>query len=113
MKLAIIGSRNLYIDVEKYIPARVSEIVTGGARGIDACAAEYARKRGIKLTEFLPEYSQYGDGAPIKRNERIVEYADEAIAFWDGKSVGTKYMIGLFRSLGKRVIVIVVDEIEE
>ena len=108
MKLAIIGSRNLSVDIESYMPSGISEIVSGGARGIDACAAEYATKKGLKLTEFFPEYSRYGRAAPIKRNELIAEYADEAIAFWDGKSKGTKNTIGLFERLGKRVNVIIV-----
>ena len=57
MKLAVIGSRNLTdIDIDKYITADVEEIVSGGAVGVDRCAAEYARSKGLKLTEFLPEY---------------------------------------------------------
>ncbi len=83
--------------------------MSGGARGIDTCAAEYANKKGIKLIEFLPEYSRYGRGAPLKRNEKIAEYADEAIAFWDGRSKGTKYAIELFKRLGKRVEIVIIN----
>ena len=90
MKLAVIGSRNLVIeDLGDYVSQEVTEIVSGGAKGIDCCAAEFARSRGLKLTEFLPEYQVYGRAAPIKRNERIVDYADEVLAFWDGESKGT------------------------
>lgn len=110
MKLAIIGSRKMKIDcVEKYVPDGVDEIVSGGARGIDECAALYAKAKGIKLTEFLPEYSKYGRIAPLKRNEIIAEYADEAVAFWDGSSRGTKYAVEAFRKLGKRVKVVIID----
>lgn len=39
MKVAVIGSRNLQVDhLEKYLPEDTTEIVSGGARGIDACA---------------------------------------------------------------------------
>ena len=69
MKIAIIGSRTLKIDdIEKYIPDNVTEIVSGGAMGVDLSAREYAVKRGIKLSEFLPEYEKYKKGAPLKRN---------------------------------------------
>ena len=86
MKIAVVGSRGFSVDnLEKYLPEEVSEIVSGGARGIDACAGEYARAKRIKLTEFLPEYKRYGRGAPIKRNIEIIDYADEVIAFWDGR----------------------------
>ena len=93
MKIAVIGSRSITeIDLKPYI-STFDEIVSGGAKGIDSCAAEYARKNNIKLTEFLPEYSKYGKAAPIIRNKKIVDYADEVIAFWDGKSKGTLSVI--------------------
>lgn len=106
MKLAIIGSRGLNIEnLSRYIPDGVTEIVSGGARGIDTCARNYALKNGIKLTEFLPDYRQYGRVAPLKRNIQIVDYADEVIAFWDGKSTGTVYTIRQARLKNKKVTV--------
>lgn len=82
MKVAIIGSRNLQVrDLGKYLPDDVTEIVSGGARGIDRCARSYAHAKGIKLTEFLPEYELYGRSAPLKRNLQIIEYADVVFAF--------------------------------
>lgn len=110
MKLAIIGSREIQIsNIQDYLPPNVTEIVSGGARGIDSCAAEYAKQNGIKLTVFLPEYALYGRGAPLKRNHKIAEYADEAIAFWDGHSRGTKYTIDLFHASGKKISVIILN----
>lgn len=94
MKVAVIGSRGLHVDhLEDYLPEGVTEIVSGGARGIDACAKDYALRHGLKLTEFLPEYEKYGRGVPLRRNITIIEYADFVLAFWDGKSRGTKYVI--------------------
>lgn len=101
MKTAIIGSRNLKVgDLGEYLPEGTDEIVSGGAKGIDACAKEYALKHRIKITEFLPEYEKYGRSAPIKRNDLIVDYADTTVAFWDGLSRGTKYVIELCRKKG-------------
>ena len=94
MKVAVIGSRGLRVDhLEDYLPEGVTEIVSGGARGIDTCAKNYALEHDLKLTEFLPEYSRYGRGAPLRRNITIIEYADLVLAFWDGKSSGTKFVI--------------------
>ena len=94
MKIAIIGSRTLTVScLGKYLPSYTTEIVSGGALGIDTCAREYAKQCGIPLTEFLPDYDKYGRRAPIIRNDLIVEYADMVIAFWDGKSRGTQYVI--------------------
>ena len=109
MKIAIIGSRNIFIDdLGKYLPENVTEIVSGGAKGVDKCARKYAENHNIKITEFLPEYSKYGKAAPLKRNIQIIEYADEVLAFWDGKSKGTKHVIDSCEKLGKKVTVIIV-----
>ena len=43
MKTAVIGSRGIaFVDLTKYLPEGTDEIVSGGAKGVDACAAEYA-----------------------------------------------------------------------
>lgn len=102
MKVAIIGSRNLNVEnLQDYLPEGTDEIVSGGARGIDTCARNYALKNDLKLTEFRPEYNKYGRGAPLKRNETIVNYADMVLAFWDGKSRGTKFVINYCEKVGK------------
>lgn len=94
MRVAVIGSRGLQVEnLEKYLPKGTTEIVSGGAKGIDTCAREYALRHGLKLTEYLPEYNRYGRGAPLKRNMTIIENADLVLAFWDGTSHGTKYVI--------------------
>lgn len=104
MKVAVIGSRNLTVeDLGKYLPEGTSEIVSGGAKGVDTCAREYACANELKLTEFLPEYNRYGRGAPHKRNLQIIDYADCVLAFWDGQSRGTKFVIEHCRAQGKPV----------
>ncbi len=101
MKVAIVGSRELKItNLGKYLPDNVTEIVSGGAKGIDTCAKEYALSNGIQLTEFLPEYEKYGRSAPLKRNINIIESVDLVLAFWDGVSRGTKYVIDSCKSRG-------------
>lgn len=104
MKVAVIGSRGLEVsDLEKYLPEDTDEIVSGGAIGVDTSARKYAISHGIKLTEFLPDYDRYGKTAPLKRNIQIIEYADIVLAFWDGKSSGTAYVINNCKRLGVEV----------
>lgn len=106
MKVAIIGSRSLTVqNLGEYLPQGVTEIVSGGAKGIDTCAREYAHQAGLKLTEFLPQYQRYGRGAPLRRNLEIIDYADEVIAFWDGQSRGTKFVMEAREKRGKKVTV--------
>ena len=106
MKVAVVGSRSVFVtDIGMYI-SDGDEIVSGGAVGVDSCAAEYAKKNGLKLTVFLPQYERYGRAAPIVRNKKIVDYADKIIAFWDGKSKGTLSVIKYAEKTGKQCEII-------
>ena len=106
MKVAVVGSRSLHVeDFEAYLPDGTDEIISGGARGIDSCAREYAKRRGLKLTEYLPDYEKYGKSAPLVRNRLIVDAADLTVAIWDGKSRVTRYTVGYARVKGKKVVI--------
>ena len=111
MKVAIIGSRGLTVKcINKYLPENTSEIVSGGARGIDACARRFALSQNIKLTEFLPDYEKFGKYAPIERNKRIIEYCDCVLAFWDGKSKGTLFVINECKKKNVPIRIMVVKD---
>lgn len=106
MKLAVIGSRSITsYPLEEVIPADTEEIISGGARGIDTLAREYAQAHGIPCTEIRPDYARYGKGGPLRRNLEIIEKADLVIALWDGKSTGTAHTIRKCREIGKPVVI--------
>lgn len=101
MRVAIIGSRCFTdFDLTPFIPEGTTEIVSGGARGVDTVAKQYAVKHGLKLREFLPEYNIYGAKAPLVRNISIIRNADIVLAFWDGESHGTRFVIDNCKRLG-------------
>lgn len=108
MKTAVVGSRGfndqtLFDSVmSEFSP---SAIISGGADGADSMAAEYAKKNGIELVEFLPDWKQHGSAAGPIRNKMIIEAADMCIAFWDGKSRGTLNSINLAKKKGIPVYV--------
>ena len=104
IKVAVIASRGLTVkNLGKYLPKGTTEIVSGGARGIDSCAEMYAKQNGIPIKVFLPEYEKYGKTAPLKRNILIIDYADSVLAFWDGVSHGTKFVIDNCKKTNKPV----------
>ena len=108
MRIAIVGSRSLTVDnLEAYLPSGVTEIVSGGAQGIDTSAREYAKRHGLTMIEVFPDYETYGKRAPLIRNDKIVDLADEVYAFWDGTSHGTKYVIDYCKRIHKKVTVLV------
>ncbi len=103
MKIAVVGSRTVcpsQAQLTKHLLG-AREIVSGGARGVDTCAARYANENDIKLTEFLPQYDLYGRAAPIIRNRNIVDYADKVVVFWDGTSKGTLSVIKYAEKVNK------------
>ena len=103
MRVAIIGSRELEIeDFSPYLPAEITEIVSGGARGIDRCARRYAYRQGLKLKEFLPDYDQHGRSAPLIRNL--------VVAFWDGSSPGTRFVIENCKKKNKPIKIFKIKE---
>ena len=97
MKVAVIGSRHAPASVSRRIleelPSNVSEIVSGGAQGVDALAAQVAALLGLPMRIFPPDFDQYGKKAPLVRNTAIVRYADLVLAFWDGASHGTQHVV--------------------
>ena len=84
----------------------ISEIVCGLAKGADSLGKKYAEENSIKVKDFPAEWKIYGRKAGILRNEKMGNYADIAIVFWDGKSIGSKHMIQYMKKLGKLVSVV-------
>lgn len=103
MKIAVVGSRGLQVDIAGFIPEGATEIISGGARGVDALAEAYARKAGLPLRVFLPDTRLLGKMAYFVRNDQIVDAADVVVAIWDGKSRGTRYTIERARKMNKPV----------
>jgi hypothetical protein len=97
MKVAVIGSRTAGSDtlamILRELPAGCSEIISGGAKGVDSFAKSAAGKLRIKYTCIRPRYQKYGRAAPLYRNNAIIEKADIVLAYWDGRSKGTRQAI--------------------
>ena len=107
MKLLIVGSRSITnFDISGYIPEDTDTIISGGATGIDTIAENYADKHRLSKSILRPKYNLYHKGAPLKRNEEMVETADKILVIWDGKSKGTKYTIDYAKKLNKDITVI-------
>lgn len=118
MKLIIAGSRD--IDNTRFVHSvldqlvwehfpNVTEIVSGGARGVDTSAEAWADNNNLHLKIILPNWLQYGNGAGIARNKWMADYVKPdggLIAIWDGKSRGTTHMIDYAMGCGLDVVVV-------
>lgn len=114
MKVIIAGSRNFtdYQKLKKNCDQILQEqnniqIVTGcHYKGADKLGIQYAHEKDFNLIKFPAEWNIYGRAAGPKRNNEMAIYADALVAFWDGKSRGTKNMIQLAKQNGLIVQVI-------
>jgi hypothetical protein len=112
-KLAVVGSRDYdeksVIELLGLIGADVEHntIVSGGAKGADSGGRSYALHTDMQYIEFLPDWDKHGKAAGYIRNKLIIEEADCCIAFWDGKSKGTRHSIDLCLDMGKPLTVVV------
>ena len=100
INLIIAGSRGFrnypllqstMFEVEDMI--NILSVVSGTARGADQLGERWAEESGIPISRFPANWDKYGKGAGYIRNKEMAENADMLLAFWDGKSAGTKHMI--------------------
>lgn len=102
-RVIIAGGRD-YDDYEKlaevmdFYLSKIDDEITilcGMATGADSLGLRYAKERGHKVSYHPANWEYYGKRAGPIRNEEMAKNADALVAFWDGKSHGTKNMIDL------------------
>lgn len=104
---AVIGSRTITdFDFRKL---NLTNVISGGAAGIDKEVAAFAEANGIPMTEIKPDYSQ-GRWAPLIRNREIIGLATKIYAIWDGKSRGTRHVITLALQKRKPIEVFIINQ---
>lgn len=86
------------------------QIVCGKARGADALGEMYANDRGYDVRYFPADWEGIGKSAGFRRNEAMADNADALVAFWNGKSHGTKHMIQVAKQKKLKVRVKLFDE---
>tara|TARA_R110000851_G_scaffold321360_2_gene486759 strand:- start:373 stop:723 length:351 start_codon:yes stop_codon:yes gene_type:complete len=95
-----------YVDEFRASIVSGMSVVSGMARGADSLAVRYAEENELRLYEFPADWDKHGKSAGHIRNSHMAAHAEALLAFWDGKSKGTKNMID--RAVGKGLLVKVV-----
>mgnify|MGYP001057317691 CR=1 FL=1 len=94
------------------------KFISGAARGADALGEQFAYTRGYDVVRFPADWGGLGRKSGYVRNAKMAEYAmadgnyGVLIAFWDGKSKGTKHMIDLAKKSGLDVHIVRFDNAE-
>lgn len=78
-------------------------ILCGMARGADMLGKRYAEEYGLHIEYYPADWEKDGKSAGYLRNILMAENADALVAFWDGKSKGTKHMIDIAKTKGLEV----------
>lgn len=77
--------------------------MTGDASGVDEVAADEARAMGRRVEVLPADWKQYGLAAGPIRNAELAKRCDRMVAFWDGRSPGTRNAVKQAKKLGKHV----------
>jgi len=144
MRVIICGSRIIkgpdgmqhVMDGIQACPFEITEVITGGAEGVDELGDAWAKQAGIDRVIFPANWKGKGKAAGYKRNQKMAWYArifdtygvhsedgtksieelpnklkGAVLAVWDGKSTGTKHMIEIAQELGLPVYIHLVKDI--
>lgn len=114
MKVIIAGSRNfrgyqkLKKECDQFLLFKNNIQIVSGAhyKGGDKLGMQYAYEKGYSLIKFPAEWNKFGKAAGPIRNKEMAIFGDALIAFWDGKSRGTKNMMQLAKQNGLRIKVV-------
>ena len=109
LKVIIAGSRDindfdLVLETVKKSGIKISEIseiVSGGAKGVDSVGESIAKAFGIPVKKFPADWDKHGKVAGFIRNKEMADYSDALIAVWDCRSKGTKHMIETMKKVKK------------
>lgn len=130
MKIIVAGGRNFehyallkmkLNEILKNVSDEVT-IISGGAKGADLLGEKYAKEKGYKIKKIEADWDNinvigaiiktnqfgksYNANAGPQRNKKMADIADGLVAFWDGKSLGTKNMIDIATNMNLKVRII-------
>ena len=81
-------------------------MIVGDARGTDKICREFADEFGLKFEKKNANWKAFKGRAGHIRNAEIIACSDYILAFWNGKSTGTKDCIKQAKEKGLQVIII-------
>lgn len=116
MKCIIAGSRsitdyNFLLNAIEESKFKITEVISGGALGVDSLGEQWANEHTIPILKFIPEWKKYGKVAGHIRNEKMAKYVAPdggCIILHDGKSPGSSNMRKTAKKMGLKLFYIVV-----
>lgn len=96
MRYGIVGVRDynnkiydnksfIYDTLEKFRKDGLTEVVSGGGKGVESIVADWSKENNIKYKNIPPHIKQNGrNDAFLLRNIDIAKDSDVFVIFWDG-----------------------------
>lgn len=98
-KLVIAGSRDVTMSLDQldeiikdHVPGTPTEVISGHANGMDKLGEAWAKKRGIPVRLFIPNWKLLGRRAGLSRNTEMAKAADFVIVVHNGSN-GSLHMV--------------------
>ncbi len=102
MKLIIAGGRDYwgsFVDALRLNilnkRTKITEVVSGKARGADTCGENWAISLDIPIKEFRADWDTYGKAAGGIRNIEMGRYADAVVLFPGGTGTQDMYNVAV------------------
>ena len=117
MKVIVAGGRDFKdykllkctLDSFQQEYGKITEVISGTAKGVDKLGEEYANENNIPIKRFVPDWKGLGKKAGFVRNRQMGDYAKKhngmLVAFWDKQSRGTKGMIEYAKKIGLKSVI--------
>lgn len=110
MKTIIVGCRSGFsfgdfISGLLQVDWIVTEVVTGGVRGVDRLAEKWAECQALPLKVFSSEVTYFDGSVGVRRDLGMLSYGEAVVAFWDGQVGEIKHVILEGRKSGLDVVV--------
>ena len=91
---------NELFKVQNVFNNKAIKIISGMAKGADTLGIRYADEHKLTKILFPANWTGYHRIAGFLRNNDMLSIATHLIAFWNGKSNGTKHMIEIAQMKG-------------
>ena len=105
-KLRFHGSEPVDTYAKGVQHTEITEVVSGGAQGIDQGGERWAKSHWVKLQQINANW-ELGKNAGRIRNKIMANYGDALLLIWDGKSPGSRNMREEMKKMEKPVYEVV------
>lgn len=89
---------------------QITCVLSGCANGVDRLGERWAEEHHVPVRRYPAKWEMFGKAAGAIRNSEMLEDSEQAICIWDGKSPGTRDLIGKAKRKPLRLYVHVVGD---